>query len=451
MKNDAFARKILPYIKEEYFKRIEDRLLFQEIKEFIVKYNALPTLDSLGIEIENLRGISEDGVKSISEMLETFRNDDTKTNEDWLLESTEKFCQEAAIYNSITHALEILNGNSKSNLTKGAIPQLLSDALAVSFNPSVGHDYLEESDERYEYYHRVEERLPCDIDFINKITKGGIPKKTLNILMGGVGGCKSLSLCHLAASYLSQGKNVIYITLELSKEEVAKRIDANLLNLTVDELMELPKAYYDKKIKKLKSKTDGKLIIEEYPTASASVIHFRTLLNELKLKKNFIPDVVMVDYINICASARIKPGNGVNSYTYVKAIAEELRGMGGEYDTRVWSATQLTRSGFSSSDPGMEDTSESFGLPATADLFIVIISTEQLEKLNQLMFKQLKNRYNDPSLNKRFIVGVDRSKMKLFNVEAEAQEDLVDSGQNEPENVIVPKFKGNNRFGGLKT
>jgi replicative DNA helicase len=437
IQNNEYARKALPFLKDEYFKNTDDRLLFQEVREFIIKYNDLPTVDALRIEVENLRGITDDIVKSISGMLNDFSKDDTRTNIDWLLNSTEEFCQEAAIYNSITQALEIMNGSSKSTMTKGAIPQLLSDALAVSFNPSVGHDYLEETGERYEYYHRVEERLPFDLDFLNKISRGGVPKKTLNVIMGGVGAGKSLVLCHFASSYLAQGKNVLYITMELAEEEVAKRIDANLFNITLDDLMDLPKSLYEEKVSKLKSKTDGKLIIKEYPTASASVIHFRSLLNELNLKKNFVPDVVLVDYLNICASARIKPGNNVNSYTFVKAIAEELRGLAVEFNVPLWSATQLTRSGYGSSDPGMEDTSESFGLPATADLFIVIISTEQLEQMKQLMFKQLKNRYNDPSLNKRFVIGVDKSKMKLFDVEIEAQDDITDSGQDVP-----VKFKG---------
>lgn len=448
IQNEVYARKSLPFLKEEYFKKQEDKSLFNQIKNFILKYNALPTMDSLRIEVENLRGVTDETVKSLIEMLDTFSKDDTKTNVDWLVDSTEEFCQESAIYNSITQALEIMSGSAKTHLTKGAIPQLLSDALSVSFNPSVGHDYLEDSDERYEYYHQVEERLPCDLEFLNKVMKGGPPRKTLNVVLGGVGAGKSLFLCHLAASYLSQGKNVLYITMELAEKEVAKRIDANLFNISLDDLMELPKQVYKEKASKLKSKTDGKLIIKEYPTASASVTHFRALLNESKLKKNFIPDVIMVDYLNICSSARMKQDSGVNSYTFVKAIAEEIRGLAVEYNVPIWSATQLTRSGYSSSDPGMEDTSESFGLPATADFFMAMIVTEQLEQLKQMMCKQLKNRYNDATLNKRFVIGVDKSKMKLFDVETEAQEDIVDSGQDTQVKLTSKSTK--NKFKGLK-
>lgn len=396
--------------------------------DFILKYNQQPTFDALSIEIDNIRGGTDDTIKSIQETLKELKKDEESTNEQWLVDSTEKFCQEKAIYNAITQSLEIMNGRGK--LSKGAIPSLLSDALAISFDPNVGHDYLEQTNERYEHYHRVEERLRFDLDFFNKITKNGVPRKTLNVVMGGVGGGKSLTLCHFSSSYLSMGKNVLYITLELAEEEVAKRIDANLMNITFDDLMALPKDLYDKKIANLKQKTNGKLIIKEYATATASTIHFRSLLNELNLKKGFVPDVIMVDYLNICASSRIKPGNGVNSYTYVKAIAEELRGLAVEFNVPIWSATQLTRSGYTSTDPGMEDTSESFGLPATADFFVALVVTEQLSQLNQIMVKQLKNRYNDPGLNKRFVIGVDKARMKLYDVEASAQT-LSDSGQDD--------------------
>jgi archaellum biogenesis ATPase FlaH len=417
------------------------------VADFITKYNQQPTFDALHIEVNNVRGVSDDTVKKVSETLNVLKDDTNQTNMDWLVESTESFCQEKAIYNAITESLEIMNGRGK--LSKGAIPTLLSDALAISFDPNVGHDYIEQADERYEHYHRVEERLRFDLDFFNKITKNGVPRKTLNVVMGGVGGGKSLTLCHFSASYLSMGKNVLYITLELAEEEVAKRIDANLMNITFDDLMALPKDLYDNRIAKLKQKTNGKLIIKEYATATASTIHFRSLLNELNLKKGFVPDVIMVDYLNICASSRIKPGNGVNSYTYVKAIAEELRGLAVEFNVPIWSATQLTRSGYTSTDPGMEDTSESFGLPATADFFVALVVTEQLSQLNQIMVKQLKNRYNDSGLNKRFIIGVDRSKMKLYDVEQSAQ-NIVDSGQEE--DVPKPVFNkpNTNKFKGLK-
>jgi len=447
IQNENYMRKVLPFLKDNYFSNHEDRLLYKEVADFITKYNQQPTFDALHIEINNVRGVTDDTVKKVSETLNVLKDDTDQTNLNWLVESTESFCQEKAIYNAITESLEIMNGRGK--LSKGAIPTLLSDALAISFDPNVGHDYIEQADERYEHYHRVEERLRFDLDFFNKITKNGVPRKTLNVVMGGVGGGKSLTLCHFSASYLSMGKNVLYITLELAEEEVAKRIDANLMNITFDDLMALPKDLYDKRIANVKQKTNGKLIIKEYATATASTIHFRSLLNELNLKKGFVPDVIMVDYLNICASSRIKPGNGVNSYTYIKAIAEELRGLAVEFNVPIWSATQLTRSGYTSTDPGMEDTSESFGLPATADFFVALIVTEQLSQLNQIMVKQLKNRYNDPGLNKRFIIGVDRSKMKLYDVEQSAQ-NIVDSGQEE--DVPKPTFnKPNaNKFKGLK-
>ena len=447
IKNELYTRKVLPFLKEEYFSNLEDRLLFKEVAGFILKYNNQPTFDALQIEVDNLRGTSDDTVKNISSTLKELETDTVLTNADWLLESTEKFCQERAIYNAITHSLEIMNG--KGNSTRGSIPSLLSDALSISFDPNVGHDYLDQYEDRYEYYHRVQEKLPFDLDFFNKITKNGVPRKTLNVVMAGVGVGKSLFLCHLASSYLNQGKNVLYITLELAEEEVAKRIDANLMNITFDDLMNLPKDLYQKKVEQLKSKSNGKMIVKEYPTATASTLHFRSLLNELNLKKNFVPDAIMVDYLNICASSRIKPGNGVNSYTYIKAIAEELRGLAVEFNVPVWSATQLTRSGYGSSDPDMTDTSESFGLPATADFFVALITNEQMEQLKQVTVKQLKNRYNDPSINKKFVIGIDKSKMKLYDVEASAQ-NIVDSGQEEPKPIPRGKFDNKSKFGKLK-
>jgi archaellum biogenesis ATPase FlaH len=413
---------------------------------FILKYNQQPTFDALEIEIDNIRGASDDAVKNIQQTLKDLRVDDEPTNQNWIVESTEKFCQEKAIYNAITSSLEIMNGKGK--LDKGAIPTLLSDALGISFDPNVGHDYLEQFEDRYEYYHRVQEKLAFDLDFFNKITKNGVPKKTLNVVMAGVGVGKSLFLCHLTSSYLAQGKNVLYITLELAEEEVSKRIDANLLNTTFDDLMLMPKDLYQKKIEKLKETTHGKLIVKEYPTSSASTNHFRSLLNELNLKKNFVPDVIMIDYLNICSSSRIKPGVA-NSYTYIKAIAEELRGLAVEFNVPLWSATQLTRGGYGSSDPDMTDTSESFGLPATADLFLALITNETMEQLKQVQVKQLKNRYNDPSQNKRFVIGIDKSKMKLYDVEQSAQ-DLADSGQEEPDPIPRKFDGGKSKFKGLK-
>lgn len=447
IKDKNYTRKVLPFLKEEYFGNMEDRLLFKEVADFLLKYGEQPTFDALDIEINNIRGTTDDTVKSMRETLKTLNDDTEKTNEDWLIDNTEKFCQEKAIYNAITSSLEIMNGKGK--LTKGAIPSLLSDALSISFDPNVGHDYIDQAQERYEYYHRVEERIPFDLDYFNKITKNGIPKKTLNIVMAGVGVGKSLTLCHFASGYINQGKNVLYISMELAEEEVAKRIDANVLNVSMDDLMVLPKDIYNKKIENLKQKTNGKLIVKEYPTASASTVHFRSLLNELNLKKGFVPDVIMIDYLNICASARIKPGNGVNSYTYIKAIAEELRGLAVEHNVPIWSATQLTRGGYGSSDPDLTDTSESFGLPATADFFVALIVTEQLEQLNQIMVKQLKNRYADPSRHKRDVIGVDKTRMKLYDVEASAK-DIVDTGEDIPQ--PKPKFenKSKNKFKGLK-
>ena len=425
---------------------MEDRLLFNEVAGFVLKYNQQPTFDALDIEISNIRGTTDDTVKNLRETLKELNDDAEKTNADWLLDNTEKFCQEKAIYNAITTSLEIMNGRGK--LTKGAIPTLLSDALGISFDPNVGHDYIEQAKDRYDYYHRVEERIPFDLDYFNKVTKHGIPRKTLNIVMAGVGVGKSLTLCHFASSYINQGKNVLYISMELAEEEVAKRIDANVLNVSMDDLMVLPKDLYDKKIESLKNKTNGKLIVKEYPTASASTVHFRSLLNELNLKKGFVPDVIMVDYLNICASARIKPGNGVNSYTYIKSIAEELRGLAVEFNVPIWSATQLTRGGYGSSDPDLTDTSESFGLPATADFFVALIVTEQLEQLNQIMVKQLKNRYADPSRHKRDVIGVDKTKMRLYDVEQSAK-DIVDTGEDIPQ--PKPKFETkSNKFKGLK-
>ena len=443
-----FLRKVLPFIKSEYFKSTEDRLLFDEVKNFVDKYNHSPTYESLSIEIDNVRGSTDDTIKNIQNTINEFKEDKEETNLQWLVDTTEEFCQTAAIYNAITSSLEIMNGKSK--LEKGAIPSLLSDALSISFDPNVGHDYLEQFEDRYEYYHRVQEKLPFDLDFFNKITKNGVPRKTLNVVMAGVGVGKSLFLCHLASSYLNQGKNVLYITLELAEEEVSKRIDANLMNITFDDLMILPKDIYKSKIDKLKAKTTGKLIVKEYPTSSASATHFRSLLNELNLKKNFVPDAIMIDYLNICSSSRIKPGVA-NSYTYIKAIAEELRGLAVEFNVPLWSATQLTRGGYGSSDPDMTDTSESFGLPATADLFLALITNETMEQLKQVQVKQLKNRYNDPSQNKRFVIGIDKSKMKLYDVEQSAQ-DIVDSGQ-EPEPIPLPRGNpdwNKNKFKGLK-
>lgn len=448
LRNENYTRKVLPFIKPEYFTVEEDRILYTEIQNFILKYNTPPTRSALKIEIDSLRNIKEDQVKAINQFLDIDLREESETpNENWLVDSTEKFCQEKALYHAIMKSIEIMDKKS-GTLTTGAIPSILSDALSVSFDPNVGHDYLGQFEDRYEYYHQVLEKIPFDLDFFNKITKNGLPKKTLNIALAGTGVGKSLFMCHVAASCLNMGKNVLYITLELAEQEVAKRIDANLMNITFDDLMALPKELYLKKAEKLKSKTNGTLIVKEYPTAGAGSMHFKALLNELHLKKSFKPDIIFIDYLNICTSSRIKPGNGVNSYTYIKSIAEELRGLAVEFEVPVVSATQTTRSGFVSTDIGLEDTSESFGLPATADFMFALISSEQLEQLGQIMVKQLKNRYNDPSANKKFVIGIDRSKMKLYDVEDSAQ-DIVDSGQ--VQNVITNKSNDRkDKFKGFK-
>jgi replicative DNA helicase len=426
--NEEYLRKVLPFIKSDYFSDRAERTIFNEITSFTETYNNPPTIEALSIAVKEKTNLTDDEVQKCEEYLqEVESHGKTETEMQWLIDKTEKFCQEKAIYNAVLGSISILDGQDK-NHDKGAIPKILSDALAVSFDTTVGHDYLENSDERYEFYHRKEERIPFDLDCFNKITKGGLPAKTLNIALAGTGVGKSLFMCHVASSCMVLGKNVLYITLEMAEEKIAERIDANLLNVTLDDLMDLPKDMYDKKVNRVREKCTGKLIIKEYPTASASVTHFRTLLNELNLKRSFVPDIIFVDYLNICCSSRIKAGANINSYTYVKSIAEELRGLAVEYNVPIVSATQTTRSGFTSSDPGLEDTSESFGLPATADLMFALISSEDLEEMGQMMVKQLKNRYNDPTYYKRFTIGVDRAKMKLFDVEQSAQQGIADAG-----------------------
>ena len=439
--NVEYFRKVLPFLNKDYFNGV-DKLIFSEVHSFATEYNTPPSPEAISISIKEKRNLTNDEVEKCEDYVEELQRLEIKnSNEDWLIDKTEKFCQEKAIYNAVLNSISILDGKDKAH-EKGAIPKILSDALAVSFDNSVGHDYLENSDERYEFYHRKEERIPFDLEYFNKITKGGLPAKTLNIALAGTGVGKSLFMCHVAASCMVQSKNVLYITLEMAEEKIAERIDANLLNVKVDELVNLDKETYDKKVARVKSKTTGKLIIKEYPTASASTSHFRTLLNELHLKRNFKPDIIFVDYLNICTSSRIKPGASINSYTYVKSIAEELRGLAVEYGVPIVSATQTTRSGFTSSDPGLEDTSESFGLPATADLMFALISSDELEELGQIMVKQLKNRYNDPTYLKRFTLGVDRSKMKLYDVENSAQDDIADAGYKKFDGKTKGKFEG---------
>ncbi len=423
--NEEYTRKVLPFIKDEYFRDNNEKLTFNLIQGYISKYNALPSKEALRIDLQNKNNLSEPLFKSVNEIIDGLEND-KKTSESWLVEHTEKFCQDQALFNAISKSIQLISGDDKVDISKGAIPELLSTALSVSFDTNIGHDLVADWERRFELYHTKETKIPFNLDYFNKITKGGLSKKTLNICLAGTGVGKSMFMCHCAAGNLIDGLNVLYITLEMAEERIAERIDANLMNVAIDELSVLPKDVYQKKIEKIKSKTIGKLIIKEYPTASAGANNFRYLLNELKLKKNFKPDIIYVDYLNICNSSRLKVGSNVNSYLYVKAIAEELRGLAVEHNLPIVSATQTNRTGYTNSDVGLEDTSESFGLPATADFMFAIITNDQLANLNQLLVKQLKNRYSDPNANRKFIVGVDRSKMKLYNVEQSAQRDIID-------------------------
>ena len=435
--NEEYCRKVLPFIKPDYFDIKEEQVVFNEIVNFVDKYKRIPTQISLEIEVESRKDLTEDQHKNIVEIIKTL--DSTEVDMEWLVDTTEKFCKDKAIYNAIVEGISIIDGKDK-NRGADAIPNILTDALAVCFDNAVGHDYFDDSEKRFDFYHRVEERIPFDLDFFNKITKGGLPTKTLNIALAGTGVGKSLFMCHMAANCMSQGKNVLYITLEMAEERIAERIDANLMNVSMEDLHDLPKNMFDSKIESIAKKTNGKLIIKEYPTASAHSAHFRGLIKELAIKRSFKPDMIFIDYLNICASSRLKGASNVNSYTYIKSIAEELRGLAVECDVPIMSATQTTRSGFTSSDLGLEDTSESFGLPATADFMFALISNEELEGLNQIVVKQLKNRYNDPTVNKRFVLGIDRSKMRLYDCQQKEQEDLVDSGQD------TTDFGGNNQF-----
>ena len=424
--NEPYARKVLPFIKPEYFGNRHERVVFEEINKFMEKYGNQPTKEALSIELDNRKDLTDEEFKSVLTIVETLS--DAQVDMQWLVDTTEKFCKDKAVYNAILNGIQIIEGKDKEH-TAEAIPSILSEALAVAFDQNVGHDYVEDGENRYEFYHKKEEKLEFDLEYFNKITKGGLPQKTLNIALAGTGVGKSLFMCHMAASTLMQGKNVLYITLEMAEERIAERIDANLMNITMDDLHELPKKMFTDRLSKIQTKTNGKLIIKEYPTASAHTGHFRSLIKELALKKSFRPDVIFIDYLNICSSSRFKGNANVGSYFYIKAIAEELRGLAVENNVPIMSATQTTRGGYANSDVGLEDTSESFGLPATADLMFALISTEELESLNQIMVKQLKNRYNDPGSNKRFVVGIDRARMKLYDCEQEAQHDIIDSGQ----------------------
>jgi replicative DNA helicase len=428
--DEEYTRKTLPFIKSEYFQESSEKLLFEEIRNYVNRYNSMPTKEALVIEVDKKVNLTDDQHKKTISLIKDITVDIEISDTKWLIDATESFCQEKAIYNGIMQSIQILDsktGNEK--LDKGSIPTILADALSVSFDNHIGHDFIDDAETRYDFYHKVEKRIPFDLDYLNRITKGGLAEKSLNIVLAGTGVGKSLFMCHCAAANLTMGKNVLYITLEMAEERIAERIDANLLNVELDRLIGMSKETYLKKVSSLREKTKGKLIIKEYPTASANVSHFNHLLNELKLKRQFIPDIIYIDYLNICSSARMKMGASINSYTYIKAIAEELRGLAVEHKVPIVSATQTTRSGYSNSDVGLEDTSESFGLPATADLMFALISTEELAELNQIMVKQLKNRYSDPTTNKRFVIGVDRAKMRLYDAEESAQTNISDSGQ----------------------
>jgi len=439
LKNEVYARKVIPFLKDEYFHDKIEKLVYSSIYKFITKYNSLPPKDAIDIDLSNA-SITEEEFKDASSLVEDI-NVEYDSNEEWIVEQTEKFCKDKAVYNAIMESIHIIDGKSESVQAENAIPEILSEALSVSFDTSVGHDYIEDAEDRFKFYHRVEEKVPFDISLLNAITNGGTPSKTLNIVMAGTGVGKSLFMCHHASSCLSQGLNVLYITCEMAEERIAERIDANLMDITMDELKELPEMSYAKKIGKIQNKNSGKLIIKEYPTATASTSHFRHLLDELSLKKKFKPDIIFVDYLNICASSRMRMNANVNSYTYIKAIAEELRGLAVERNVPIWSATQVNRSGFTSSDFGLEDTSESFGLPATADFMIALIGTEELDQLGQILLKQLKNRYNDSATNRKFVIGINRAKMKLFDLEDTAQKELINTGQKDSFGV---GFDGNN-------
>ena len=429
--NEQYYRKVVPFIKADYFQEYHEKIVFEEIADFAAKYDKVPTKEVLTINLQNRGDLTEETFKDSVQGINSLSDD--WVDYDWLLDATEKWCQDRAIYLALMQSIKIADGGDKK-FTKGAIPSILQDALAVSFDEHIGHDYIEQSSDRYEFYHRKEEKIPFDLEKFNFITKGGLSNKTLNVALAGTGVGKSLFMCHMAGSALTQGYNVLYITCEMAEEKIAERIDANLLNVSVKDIMELPEVLFNSKVNEISRKTQGKLIIKEYPTASAHAGHFKALLNELSLKKSFKPDIIFIDYLNICASSRYKAGSNVNSYSYIKAIAEELRGLAVEANVPIVSATQTTRSGFASSDVDLTDTSESFGLPATADLMFALISTEELEGLNQIMVKQLKNRYNDPTIYKRFVIGIDRAKMRLYDCEQKAQEDIIDNGQEDEYN-----------------
>ena len=442
---ENYLRSVLPFLKDEYFDTVPHQILFNEINEYVTEYNTAPETTALKIEIEKRRDLSAEVVKEIEDFLDN-KIDDTQYNDEWLMDTTEKWCKERAIYLALMESIKIADGQDKTR-SKDAIPHIMSEALGTCFDDTVGHDYLLDADDRYDFYHKQEDKIPFDLEYFNKITKGGLPAKTLNIALAGTGVGKSLFMCHMASACLLQGRNVLYITLEMAEEKIAERIDANLFDINIKQLSDplFTKQQFQRKVDTLSKKTKGRLVIKEYPTASANVNHFKSLLNELSMKRGFAPDIIFVDYLNICASARYKNAV-VNSYTFVKSIAEELRGMACEAKVPIVSATQTTRSGYGNSDVEITDTSESFGLPATADLMVALISTEDLEATGQIMVKQLKNRYNDPTMNKRFIVGIDRAKMRLYDCDQSAQDNLIDSGQDIDDSIIETNTKTKSKF-----
>jgi replicative DNA helicase len=426
--NEEYIRKVIPFLKSEYFEDQNQKIVFEEILDFVSEYNQPATKEVLCIEVEKRNDINDTSFKEILQLISCL--EDVPTEFNWLVSTTEKWCRDRAIYLALMESIHIADGKDEKK-NRDSIPSILSDALAVSFDNHIGHDYLQDYLERYESYHKKEDKIEFDLEYFNKITKGGLPNKTLNIALAGTGVGKSLFMCHVASSVLLQGRNVLYITLEMAEERIAERIDANLLNVPIQDIVDLPKQMFENKVTNLAKKTQGTLIIKEYPTASAHAGHFKSLLNELALKKSFKPDIIFIDYLNICSSSRYKGNSNINSYTFVKAIAEELRGLAVEFNVPIVSATQTTRSGYGSSDVELTDTSESFGLPATADLMFALISTEELEGLGQILVKQLKNRYNDPTIHKRFVIGIDRAKMRLYDCEQSAQNDILDNGKDE--------------------
>ena len=447
MSNEQYARKVAPYVEPDYFEDRNNRELFVKIATYLDKYNVVPTKEAMVIELGNDTTLTDDAYQQTVASIDRFKADEN-TSVEWLQEKTEEWCQERAVHNAIMEGINIIDGKDQTR-DKGSLPDILSKALAVSFDQHIGHDFLEDTDARHEFYTREEEKIPFDLDYMNQITKGGLPDKTLNICLAGTGVGKSLFMCHMAANNLTDGKNVLYITMEMAEERIAERIDANLLNVPIAEVSELPKPMYDEKINRLRSKTPGKLIIKEYPTASAGVGHFRHLLNELKLKRNFIPDIIYIDYLNICASSRMKGmGGSINSYTYIKSIAEELRGLAVEFNVPIMSATQTTRSGFSNDDLGLEDTSESFGLPATADLMFALISNDELASMGKVMVKQLKNRYNDPTAYQRFTLKIERSKMRLSD--DDDNQDIVGGTTTVPDTPAFDKTNMNEQLNKFK-